>query len=126
MREQQSEYEIQKAFVKWCRSHRDDRAHRIYAIANESRRSWSHAQKRISEGMVAGVADLHLPVPVRSKEHPKLFRYPGLFIEVKTPIGQLSKTQREFMLQCKADDYPYHVIRTLADGYNLIEWYLSL
>ena len=121
-----TEYEIQKEFVSWCRQHSDPRARRIFSIPNEARRTWSHAQKRKSEGMIAGVPDLQLPVPIRSKEHPGLFRYPGLFIEVKTPIGKQTQAQEAFELACKADAYPYRIIRSVDDGIELMTNYLKV
>jgi len=119
-----TEYEIQKAFVTWCRSHPDERPRLIYAIPNESRRTWSHAQKRRSEGMISGVADLHLPVPVCDEYG---YNYePGLFIEVKTPRGKLTPAQKAFKFSCDEYGYPYHVIRSVDDGIKLITNYLSL
>ena len=122
----ESEYSIQKAFVSWCRSHPDLRARRIYAIPNEGRRRYSEAQRRHAEGMVAGVADLHLPVPIPSKLHPGLLKYPGLFIEVKTTKGRQTSPQKAFQMACEADAYPYRIIRSVDEGIDLITNYLSI
>ena len=117
-----TEYEIQKAFVAWCRRHPDPRLSLLYSPPNESRRSWAHAQKRKSEGMLAGVPDLHLPEPVNMPT----WATPGLFIEVKTPTGKLSPAQSAFKERCDAVGYPYRVVRSAGEGIDVITDYLSL
>ena len=113
-----TEYEIQKAIISWVRRHPDDRLKLLYACPNESRRSPSHFAKRRAEGMLAGVPDLHLPCPSQG--------YPGLFIEVKTPEGKLSKEQREYKERCDKVGYPYVIVRSVNQGIRTLETYLCL
>ena len=117
-----TEYEIQKAFVKWCRQHPDPRLAFLYSPPNESRRSWAHAQKRRSEGMLAGVPDLHLAEPIDLPPQAK----PGLFLEVKTPRGKLSLAQLAFKQRCDTVGYPHYVIRSANEGIDVISTYLGL
>ena len=121
-----TEYDIQKTFVKWARQEakNDPRLRFLYSPPNESRRSPSHYQKRLSEGMLAGVPDLHLPYPIRSAKYPQLIKYPGLFIETKTKSGSLSPAQVAFRDHCEAVGYPYRIVRSADDGIALLQDYL--
>ena len=70
--------------------------------------------------------DLHLPVPLASKSNDQLFIYPGLFIEVKTPKGKLTKNQQEVMSQLTKAGNLCHVIRSADQGIALVNWYLAI
>ena len=121
-----TEYEIQKAIVKWVKASNDPRLAFMYATPNEGRRSPAHYQKRKSEGMLSGVPDLHLPYPIHDREHPLLIIKPGLFVEVKTPNGELSKVQQDFKNFCDGVGYPYVIVRTVDAGIQAIKSYLWL
>lgn len=76
--------------------------------------------------MVAGMPDLHLPVPIRSRTLRELFQYPGMFIEVKAPNGKLTANQLERQEELEFYGNIYRVIRSAGEGVDLIDWYLGL
>ena len=43
------------------------------------------------------------------------------YLEIKRPKGRLSPYQEAFKDQCKADEIPYHVIKSLEDLQEIIE-----
>ncbi len=43
------------------------------------------------------------------------------YLEIKKPKGRLSPYQEAFQDQCKADEIPYHVIKSLEDLQEIIE-----
>lgn len=119
-----NEYEIQKTYVKWAREQRDPRLDFLYATPNEGKRSPAHYQKRKSEGMLAGIADIHLPYPIKSLNHPQLFKYPGLYIETKTEGGKLSTKQIAFKAYCDSVGYPYRIVSSPQEAIQLLKDYL--
>lgn len=71
-----------------------------------------------AEGKQAGVADLFLSVP-KGIHH-------GLYIEIKTETGTLSKQQRKFRESCKKYGYGFVVCRNLDEFIEIINVYLSI
>ena len=70
------------------------------------------------EGVLAGVADLVLLVPNA--------KYHALLIEMKTPKGRQSDSQRAWQLAVAGnDDYLYVVVRSLEEFIKVIEEYLQ-
>ena len=82
-----SEYEIQKAFIKWCEvaTCRYPNLNKVIHIANEGKRSYQTAAMLKAMGMKSGVPDLFIPVPRKC--------WHGLFIEMKTEKGKASENQ---------------------------------
>ena len=70
-----------------------------------------------AEGMKAGVADLCWPI-ARGGYH-------GLWIEMKTPKGQVSPKQSEFLSFVNEQGYLASVCRGWIDAARLIESYYS-
>ena len=58
----------------------------LYAVPNGARTGRRQAGRLKAEGMLAGVPDLFLPFPRAGK--------PGLYVEMKTATGTLSRDQR--------------------------------
>ena len=69
------------------------------------------------EGMTEGVSDLLLALP-RSGFH-------GLFIEMKTIVGDLSPEQREFLERQSGEGYAVAVCRTLAEFEKTVDDYMN-
>lgn len=69
------------------------------------------------EGMTEGVADLMLALS-RSGFH-------GLFIEMKTIVGDLSPEQREFLERQSGEGYAVAVCRTLAEFETTVDDYMN-
>ena len=83
------EHEHQKALVRWFDMHFKDHRGRLLAIPNGGHRHIRVAAKLKSEGVRAGVPDLHLPV-ARGE-------FNGLWIELKAPGGKPSKSQLDWL-----------------------------
>lgn len=119
-----SEHEIQCAVINW----RDTMGHlhpalkRLHAIPNGARVSKGVAGKLKAEGLTAGVPDLFLP-------HPRKMgwgRYYGLYIEVKTEKGKVSKEQRDWIQYLRKAGYRAEVCRGVDDTIDEICDYLEI
>ena len=109
------ESKIQQSFIKWIR-------HQYpyiicFAIPNGGNRSKIEAAIMKGEGVLAGVADLFIMKP-NTKKH-------GLFIEVKTLKGKLTKSQEEFKKNSISNRYEYVICRNLYEFINTVDNYLS-
>lgn len=115
-----SEDTEQAAVISWAQwqQGRYPELKMLYHCPNGGSRNKIEAAKLKQMGVVAGVPDLHLPVPRGS--------YHGLYIELKYGGGRLEKTQREFLQS--AAGYGYYAvccygaetaIRTIQEYLNL-------
>ena len=86
-----SEDTEQETVIQWARysSGRWPELRLLYHTPNGGSRNKKEAVKLKRMGVLAGVADLHLPV-ARG-------RYHSLYIEMKFDDGRLLKSQREFL-----------------------------
>lgn len=66
-------------------------ANERYLDIKKNPKLWATGRKLGRMGVTAGVSDLHLAIPTNS--------YPGLWLELKTEDGRLSKEQKEFLDQ---------------------------
>jgi len=80
-----SEHDEQAAFVEWL----EWQGIPVFAIPNGSNKSKAAAAKFKAEGLRAGVPDLMIPAPTD--------QYAGLFIEMKSDKGTLSKEQKKWL-----------------------------
>lgn len=86
-----SESEIQQRCVRWFKTCTAGTiAPLLYAVPNGGSRYKLEAVKMKREGVTAGVPDLHLEVPSADG------MYSSLYIEMKTPVGTVQKSQREW------------------------------
>lgn len=99
-----SEFQEHTALVDWSESAVLEFEHRrlrlsdhLIHIPNGELRDDATAGKLKAMGVKAGVADFLLPVPVRDIH--------GLWIELKSATGTLSKEQREFLMNMAAQRY---------------------
>lgn len=91
-------------------------AGRLFAVPNGGRRDAVTAAKLKAEGVVAGVADLILLVPND--------RYGALLIEMKTPKGRQSTSQKAWQKKVE-EDYKYVVCRSVREFLQAVEQYLQ-
>lgn len=111
------ESNIQQLCVAWFRLQYRDYASLLFAVPNGGARSRITAAILKGEGVVPGVADLLLFVPSGS--------YHALCIEMKTPTGRQSDSQKEWQKLVEAQGYRYVVCRSFDDFKREIENYLS-
>lgn len=111
------EHRIQCSCVRWFNLQYPSLKGRLFAVPNGGKRDEVTAAKLIAEGVVAGVADLVL---LKSNSH-----YGALLIEMKTPKGKQSESQKEWQLNlCSEDEYKYVVCRSIDDFMREVKDYL--
>ncbi|MFR9541872.1 MAG: VRR-NUC domain-containing protein [Rikenellaceae bacterium] len=112
------EHDIQCACVRWfARQHKDLRG-RLFAVPNGGKRDSITAEKLSEEGVTPGVSDLILLKP-NSK-------YCALLIEMKTPKGKQSPTQKKWQAGvCAEGEYKYVVCRSKEDFIREVNEYLN-
>lgn len=112
------EHLIQVECVEWFRRAYPELLLALFAIPNGGQRHPAVASKMKREGVLRGVSDLFLAVPVSTRH--------GLFLEAKKPKGRLSEHQRAFFQSVEARGYATAVFRSLSEFQRIIEHYLSL
>lgn len=111
------ESKIQQTCVLWFRYQWREYTPLLWAVPNGARTSVTQARILKAEGMRAGVADLVLSVPAKG--------YHGLFIEMKTPQGRQSDTQKAFQKAVETQGYKYIIVRSFDCFKGEINDYLS-
>ena len=112
------EHRIQTACVRWFRMAHPRLAPRLFAVPNGGRRDGITGARLKEEGVLAGVADLILLVPNA--------KYHALLIEMKTPKGRQSDSQRAWQRAVAGNgDYLYVVCRGLDEFIREVETYLK-
>lgn len=111
------EHRIQCACVRWFNVQYPKLHGRLFAVPNGGRRDATTAAKLKAEGVVPGVADLVLLMSNRD--------YGALLIEMKTPKGRQSDSQKKWERTVCADaEYKYVVCRSLDDFIREVDSYL--
>lgn len=111
------ESKLQKACVKWFCLQYPHLADVFFAVPNGGARSAVTGAILKAEGVRKGVADLLLLVPNKS--------YHGLCIEMKTPKGRQSLSQRMWQWAVTRQGYKYIVIRSVEQFVTEINTYLN-
>ena len=113
-----SEEAEQQIVIQWARmtSGRWPQLTLLHHIPNGGSRNKKEAIKLKRMGVLAGVADLHLPV-ARSGYH-------GLYIEMKYGDGRLLKSQREFLKNAASEHNYCIVCYSAADAIEAIDNYM--
>ena len=115
-----SEDKIQIVFMNWCRwiaKFRDGRLMLMHHIPNGGKRSKREGHTFKLMGVVPGIPDLFLPVPIGE--------FHGLYIEFKTMTGRLSLAQKEVIPMLDARGYKVEVCRTVEQAITAVERYLN-
>lgn len=111
------EHKLQSACVRWYRLQYPKMKHNLFSVPNGGKRDAATAAKLKDEGALAGVADLILL---------KLNRFYGaLLIEMKTPEGRQSESQKDWQQKITNDGYKYVVVRSFEDFQREVRQYLS-
>lgn len=110
------EYEcnIQKGLTEWL--HLQYPYLLWFSIPNGGYRNKFEARNLKSQGVLPGVADLFICKPSNSSC--------GLFLELKSNQGKLSKSQEEFSTRCELNGYDYKVAYSIEQAMNIINHYL--
>lgn len=111
------EHKLQSACVRWYRLQYPKMKHNLFAVPNGSKRDVVIGAKLKEEGVLAGVADLIL---LKSNRF-----YGALLIELKTPEGRQSDTQKEWQQKITNDGYKYVIVRSLEDFQREVKRYLE-
>lgn len=112
------EHRLQAACVRWFRLTHPRLAPRLFAVPNGGRRDGVTGARLKEEGVLAGVSDLVLLVPNG--------RYHAILIEMKTPEGRQSESQREWQQAVTENgEYRYVVCRSLDDFMREVKFYLK-
>ena len=114
-----SEDTEQIAVMQWVRMHlaRWPELFLLHHIPNGGARNPGEGAKLKQMGVLAGVADLHLPA-ARGMYH-------GLYIEMKYDDGRLRKSQKDFLKAAAAEDVFCCVCYTAEDAIEIIRQYVS-
>ena len=115
-----AEFGLQCALITWAKLNeaRWPELALLHHIPNGGHRHANVAAGLKRAGVKAGVPDLVLPIPRGG--------YPGLYLELKSPKGRLSKAQREWISALRHQGYRVEVVRSLEEGIAILEGYLSL
>lgn len=133
-----TESQIQCAIVEWA-NHASIRlpspflsSYRVgsflFAIPNGGKRSITEGIRLKKEGVKKGVSDLFLAIPmdVVESHHPIIYYKCGLWIEVKTKSGKISKEQQNWLIKMFELGYETVFVRSVDEGIQAIKDYLGM
>ena len=112
-----TESQLQIGCVRWFKYQYPNLGTLLIHVPNGRRRSIRDGVKLKMEGVVAGVADLILFVPSHG--------WHGLLIEMKTPIGKQSKSQKEWAANVMVMGYRYKIVKSIDEFVIVINEYLT-
>lgn len=104
MQRGKEESNLQISCVTWFRLQYPRLRKALFSVPNGGTRHKREAVTLKKEGVTAGVSDLILAIPNRENA--------GVFIEMKTPSGTVSKEQKEFLALMKSLGYRTEVVRS--------------
>ena len=113
-----SEDAEQETVIQWARicSGKWPELKLLHHIPNGGRRNAKEAAKLKRMGVLAGVADLHLPVARGG--------YNGLYIEMKYEEGRLLESQKKFLKAAAAEGNYCVVCYSAADAIEVLNLYM--
>src|SRR5262245_20049671 len=110
----------QVALIKWVKAVQDTYPvlKLLYAVPNGGDRNLYVARKLKAEGVMAGVADLCLPVARRG--------YHGLYLEMKSEEGGATKKQKDFLRGVMDEGYCAVIAHGFDEARGVLEWYIEI
>lgn len=112
-----TEHHHQMLTVAWFRAQYPALALLLFAIPNGGQRNPATASRLKAEGVVPGIPDLFLAVPV-GQDH-------GLFLEMKTPTGKASVSQTGIHAVLRAQGYQVAMAKGYEAAKDLLRRYLE-
>lgn len=112
-----TEHQEQVAVISWFRLQYKQYASYLFAIPNGGKRHIVEAVKFKRSGVISGVPDLFLMIPMNG--------YHGLWIEMKSADGRVSDSQKQFMGAATLMGYPSVVCYGFEEAKNEITNYLQ-
>ena len=113
----QTESQIQKDCVVWFRHRYESIEPLFFSVANGGARNAWTSKIMKDEGVRAGVSDLILLIPRHG--------FAALLVEMKTPDGKQSDSQKTFEKLATQYRYKYVVVRDLTTFQQLMLWYIE-
>ncbi len=110
----ESQYQIQT--VTWFKLQYPRLKKSLIMINNGTATNAKTGARLKAMGMIAGACDLFLSKPSRG--------YPGMYLEMKTEKGIVSKLQREFMDEQEENGYLCKVAKSFDEAKIIISEYL--
>ena len=120
------ESKIQQACIKWFDLQYPEYSQILFAIPNGGKRSVITASIMKKEGVRRGVLDIFFAKEkIRTLSGVICNEYYGLFIEIKTKEGKLSKEQKEFIKKVEAEGFKCEICRSLDEFIKIINDYIK-
>ena len=118
------EQQEQELVIGWARSlqHQYPKLSRLHCSLNGVWLPPKLAMQAKSGGMVSGVPDLHLPVPMKVGE----IMFHGLWIEMKSMEGVLSKNQKLWLAELNDDGYAAVCCKGAKAAIRVIANYMNI
>lgn len=107
-----SEDEIQMQIVQWLTI----MGIVCFHIPNERSSSVANMMKLKRLGLLPGVSDLEIWVPIKTGIR-------TVYMEVKRHDGRQSVNQKAFQAMCEKAGHPYHVVRSLDEAIEVVRMY---
>lgn len=119
MKRNNLEHQHQKALFEWAEinKHNYPELQLMFAIPNGGHRNIIVASKLKAEGVKAGVPDIFLPIAKRG--------YHGLFIEMKTKKGKLSRYQAHWLALLDLQGFRAAICYGWEESVEVITEYLN-
>lgn len=127
-----SESAIQCAIVEWANATRMPEwgnkkiGDFLFAIPNGGNRSITEAVRLKKEGVKKGVSDLFMAFPVKERRDRIDVNFHGLWIEVKSRKGIISKEQAYWLALMEELKYEQYVVKSVDEGIQAIKDYLGM
>lgn len=126
-----SEYQVQSSFVEYVRHKYPHLSKSLIHIPNEGKRSLREGARQKALGLTRGVSDLLLAVPMQfyltledGTGATPIWRH-GLWIEMKSGKGKLTKEQEEFLDLMATNGYRTAVARSFEEAVKIFEDYVG-
>ncbi len=111
------ESSTQQACVIWFNSQYGHLKGLLFSVPNEGKRSKSTSSRMKAEGLVSGVSDLILLIPMNG--------YGSLCLEIKTKEGNTSPKQREWLEKSERMGNKTAICRSVDEFISTVNEYLG-